>query len=303
MHSSAQDFEKIVGSQPSSTQGERLRELTERASRLTMELEETLFWLDNGIEHRSRQFTDYKLSRSKWLRLDLSSLTAPLEVYSRALQRMQGVIFVAFLNVNSDADYTRVAELIPNLPSAMSIYVDNPNPQLLLAIRRDVPLFIHNHPHSTGFRPFLDGIQSQLSRTRGTHIFTYTAGRFHDIHPGSLLLKHDSKIAISFFGPSSGNLVLKLTHSSRDAPVTLVLKELHESHTIEPIEFLVPFESSFTEKTITLYSHLSGQQPEFWPNTRNNYIIQVSGQAGRSIYAIQDVRLQDEAANEYNGES
>jgi hypothetical protein len=114
--------------------------------------------------------------------------------------------------------------------------------------------------------------------------------------PARLELSPGSKIAFSFFGPPSGELILKLTHSCDDGVVTLILKESHRSRTFE---YTVP--SSFNTIDINLFPGPS-DHPSFVPNTRNNLIIEVAQGAWKG-YMVRDIRLHDEAGNDYNATS
>jgi hypothetical protein len=75
--------------------------------------------------------------------------------------------------------------------------------------------------------------------------------------------------------------------------VTLILKEPHESRTFE-----YPVPSSFTATNITLFPRPS-DHPSFVPTTRNNLIIEVP-EGILHDYMVQDIRLHDEAGNDYN---
>jgi hypothetical protein len=221
------------------------------------------------------------------------------EVVTRALEAMNHVIFIIFHSVNSDDDFARVVELIRKLRSVTSIRV--PDSHRLPAIQRDTPLFINDSTGSNKIETFLHDSQSQLGRTRRTHIFI-DIGFYHHISPARLHLSPDSKIAVSFFGPPSGSLVLRLTHwhssPSHDAAVTLLLKESHDqgSHTFE-----YPVLSSLSVTSITL-SPSPSNNPSFVPNTRNNLIIEFT-QGSILDYVVKDIQLQDEAGNDYNGAS
>jgi hypothetical protein len=248
--------------------------------------------MDHPAAHLAR-LTEYKSSWSKWVELDMRFFTQPLEVYTGALVAMSDVIFVSLYDVYSDDDYARVAQLIRNLPSATSICV--PHSRRLPAIQRDTPLFINDINGSNKIETFLHDNQSQLARTRRTHLFIDAGGYYPSVSPARLELWRGSKIAVSFFGPPSGTLVLKLTYSSRNAAVTLslILKEPCGSRTFE-----YPVPSSLTVTTVTL-SPGPSDHPPFVPNTRNNLIIEVTAR-GRTNYVLQDIHLQDEAGNDYN---
>jgi hypothetical protein len=127
-----------------------------------------------------------------------------------------------------------------------------------------------------------------LDRTRQTHIFIDTGGTYPTAIPGKLILSPGDKIVVSFFGPPSGNLILKLTHSTREAYAII-----KASPTSRTWEYSVP--SSLTALDITLFPNPS-DHPSFALNVRNNLIIEFA--QGWS-YDLQDIRLQDEARNDY----
>jgi hypothetical protein len=285
---SARDVEAIIRwSQLTAAQSERLAQQSATMSQSIIELKEAVFWMDD-----TSGLIEYRLSRSKWLNLHMRHVTRPFEVYTHALRAMSDVIFVRFDGVDSDKDYARVAESIRNLPSVTSICV--PHSRQLPAIQRDTPLFIDNNG-SNKIETFLRDNQSQLARTRRTHVFIDTGDYYPCIYPARLEIRRGSKIAVSFFGPSSGNLILKLTHSSHNAAVTLslILKEPHGSRT-----FQYPVPSSLTITSVTL-SPSPSIRPSFVPNTRNNLIFQVAGER-RLSYVLQDIQLHDEAGSDYN---
>jgi hypothetical protein len=290
---SAQAIEAIVGSSLLNTTSlEQLQRQTDRVRELATELEKTMFCMDHPAGHLAR-LMEYKMSRSKWVGLDMRSFTEPLEVYTHALGAMSDVIHVCFDYVYSEDRYARVVESIRNLPSVTSIYVLDS--RQLPAIQRDTPLFINDYDRSNKIETFLHDNQLRLARTRRTHVFIDTGDYYPSVDPARLKLWRGSKIAVSFFGPPSGTLVLKLTHSSRDAAVTLslILKEPCGSRTFE-----YPVPSSLTVTTVTLSSGPS-DHPPFVPNTRNNLIIEVTARVWTS-YVLQDIQLHDEAGNDYN---
>jgi hypothetical protein len=273
-----------------------LRQQSEVASQSIIALKEAVFWMDDisGL-------IEFKVSRSKWLFLDMYAIVEPLrlEAYTRALRPRNQIVFVNFYNVDSDRNYALVAELIRDCPSVTSIRVSESH--RLPAIQRDTPLFINDSNGSHKIEAFLHDNQSQLARTRHTHVFIDTGDTYPTTYPAMLELSRGSKIAVSFFGPPSGNLILKLTHSS--APATLKLTpssasttlNLQDSHRLHTFEYPVP--SSLTSLDITLFPSPS-DHPSFVPNARNSLIIEVT-EGGWWCYVIHDIRLQDEARNDY----
>jgi hypothetical protein len=287
----AQDVEAIIRwSKLTPGQCEQLRQQSEVASRSIFELQEAVYWMDGR-----HGLTEYKLSRSKWLYLDMRRVvTEPLEVYKRVLRTMNDVTFVGFGRLYPDDCYALVAELIHDLPSSVtSIFSSLPDSRKFPAIQRDTPLFINDFHGSNKIETFLHDNQSQLARTRRTHIFMDFGSSYPFINRVHLGLSPSSKIAISFFGPPSGNLLLKFTHSSPYAAETLILKESYTSST-----FQCPVPFALTVTTITL-SPSPSDHPSFVPNTRNNLIIQAT-RGNRGDYGVKDIQLHDEAGNDYN---
>jgi hypothetical protein len=204
---------------------------------------------------------------------------------------MNDLVFVCFSYFFSEAHSALVAELIRNVPSSVtSIYL--PESRHLPAIQRDTPLFINDYHGLNKIETFLHDSQSQLAHTRRTHMFIDTDGHSFSVNPATLGLWRGSKIAVSFFGPRSGNLILKLTHASPSA-ATLVLKEPLRSRTFK---YHVP--SSLSITTIT-FSPNPSFPPSIVPNARNNLIIEVTGWHQQG-YVLQDIQLHDEAGNDYN---
>jgi hypothetical protein len=270
---SARDVEAIIGwSQLTAAQREQLLQQSEVVSGSTIELKEAMFWMDD-----THGLTKYKLSQSKWLGLDMRSFTQPLEVYMYALRAMSDLIFVRFDHVDSDDDYRSIAELIRHLPSSVTS-IDVPFSHLLpaIAIQRDTPLFVKDSKNPNKIETFLHNNQSLLARTRHIHVFIDPGSP--SVRPAQLELRRGSKIAVSFFGPPSGNLILQLTHSSRDTAVTLTLQESHGSTRT----FQYPVPSSLTVTNITLSSSPS-DHPSIVPNTPNNLIIEVTGTFNPSL--------------------
>jgi hypothetical protein len=225
------------------------------------------------LDRCDRFFGDEQLlrcrhSRSKSLALHCPVFKAALDFYTRALKGNDDVILIDFL-CESDEDYALVAETISHLPSVTSIRVIDH--QLLPPIQRDTPLFIDDFYHSQSLETFLNNDQS-LARTRDTYVFMeYTNRRV---------------IAVSFVGPSSGNLILRLTHRARGPDTTL---------TVVGTSFTLTIPELITIDDISLHPiDNSSSQVSFMPNTRNNLIFQTS-----LIYYLQDLQLLDEDGNPY----
>ena len=245
---------------------ERLRrQREEMAIRSRKELDDIEFRLTQGLERCDQFWVDEQLlecrrSRSNTLYLDKLSLEAPLEVYSRALKQNNTTTHIIFRWFDSDDDRRWIADTIRDLPWVTSIYV--PNRELLPTIDRTTPLFIDDYD-GQDINTFLDN-DSQLAHSQGTFIF---------IIPGT--------IAVSFVGPTSGNLILRLTHRS-----TTTL-------TVTGASVQLSLSSLLTVDDITLHASPSeSDKPSFEPGIRNNLIIQVVG-----WYSAHDIRLLDQSGN------
>jgi hypothetical protein len=306
----AQAIEAIIQSSPlNATSLEQLQQQSVRASNLAAELKQAIFCMDHPAVYLTR-LTEFQSSRSNLKWADLSSSTESLGVYTRALRAMNAVLIVTPGYIGSQLQptyYTDLAKLVHDLPSVTSIHVQNSTfLSTTLQDLRDPPLFINDHVGSNKIETFLDKYQSRLARTRHTLVYIDT-GSFRPVtYPASwLLLSPGAKIAVSFFGPSSGNLVLKLTHrapsSSSYDPETPILQWSHGSHT-----HTCKVPSSVTVENITLFpshsdtlSFVQGTQNTFVECTQNNLIIEVIN----NDYMIQDIQLQDDRRNAYNGVS
>jgi hypothetical protein len=98
-------------------------------------------------------------------------------------------------------------------------------------------------------------------------------------------------IAVSFVGPSSGNLILKLKHRAHRPDITL---------TALGTSFTLPIPESIAIDEINL--HPDGDSASllsFMPNTRNNLIFQASSAWSSYDYTLQDLQLLDEHRNLY----
>ena len=252
---------------------ERLeKQCEEMASRLGRELEDVKERLDQGLE-RCDQFwvDDYLLHcrhpQSKILYLLKPRLQAPLEVYSRALKQNKIIAYIEFGDFDSDDDRRWIADMIRGLPWITSICVSNR--ELIPAIDRRAPLFIHDFRHHD-IRTFL-ATDQQLAHSQGTFIF---------VTPDT--------IAVSFVGPTSGNLILRLTHRSTTDSTDLILTGT---------SFQLSLSSSLTVDDITLHpSPCEFDKPSFERGIRNNLIIEVV----RWSYSVDDIRLLDQRGNRYD---
>jgi hypothetical protein len=95
-------------------------------------------------------------------------------------------------------------------------------------------------------------------------------------------------VAVSFVGPSSGNLILRLKHRATIPDTTL---------TVVGTSFTLAIPESLTVDAINLHPiGNSSFQLSFIPNTRNSLIFRVSGW---DIYTLHDLQLLDEDGNLY----
>jgi hypothetical protein len=259
------------------------RQHHEMARRLKKELAYVEFRISQGLDRCDQFFDDEQLlkcrhSRSKSLYLDRYHFKAPLDIYSRALKGNDDVIHIDFY-CYSDQEYAWFAETIRDMPSLTSIWVNN-DPQRLPPIQRDTPLFINDYDHSQSLNTFLNNNQS-LARTRDTFVFMqYTLRSW--------------TIAVSFIGPSSGNLRLRLNHRARRPDITLTV--LSTSFTLTILE-------SITIDDINLHPDGSSSSLlSFTPNIRNNLILQTSSLKDSDYYTLRDLQLLDEHGNPYHGQ-
>jgi hypothetical protein len=172
---------------------------------------------------------------------------------------------------DSDQEYAWFAETICDLRSVTSILVHR-LPRLP-PIQRDAPLFIDAYDHSQSLETFLVNDQS-LARTRDTHVFM--AGM------------SGNTIAVSFVGPSSGNLILRLKHRATGPDMTL---------TVLGTSFTLTIPESLTIDDINLYpTGNPSSQLTFMPDARNNLILRTPP---KHIYGLLDLQLLDENGNQY----
>ena len=251
---------------------QRRRLARQMENRFTMEIEDVTNRLNQGLE-RCNDFMVHSMlvecrhSRSKVLTLD-TLLRVPLEVLSRELKRNKNVIYLHF-HVYSDEAYPWVADMIRDMPWVTTIYVQDA--KRLPDIQRDTPLCINDlYTQDIDFQTFLND-DPRLASSQDTFIFFYFT----------------PTIAVSFVGPESGNLILKLSHSSADGAYL----------TVKGTSFQLAIPHSFTVDYITLYAHPS--EPghlSFERGTRNNLIIQVT-RNNPYDYDIHDIQLLDEAGS------
>ena len=215
-------------------------------------------------------------SRSKSLGLPDSRHKALLDLYSRALKCNNDVIHIVFRQYENHA---WIAETIRDLPSVISIGVNNP--RLLPPIPRNTPLFIDDDLYgfdddeaSESLQTFLNSDES-LARSHNTFVFIKSG------------LRRVWTIAVSFIGPSSGDLILRLKHRTSDPDATL---------TVLGTSFTLAIPHSLTIDDINLHPDgNSSSQLSFKHDERNNLIFQIPSLS----YSLHDVKLLDEDGNLY----
>jgi hypothetical protein len=258
-------------------------------SRLRKELDDVEFRLGQGLEKCDEFFGSFELvrarhSRAKWLCVRWTSDKAELEVFSRALKTRNDVIYINFW----DHDVDWVIQTIRDLPSLNSVFIrDDGTRARLLDIQRDSPLFVDTK--DANISTFLDDNQPRLAETDRTFIFISIAGSLSHFSSTEIGLYHPT-LAISFLGPSSGSLTLRLRHRSSRPNATLTVTGFPT--------FKFPIPSSLTTNDITLHPHPS-KHLSFTPDSRNNLTIRVDASRFER-YWLQDIQLLDEAGHPYN---
>jgi hypothetical protein len=264
------------------------RQHPEMARRLKKELADVEFRIAQGLDRCDQFFDDRQLlqcrhSRSKSLFMHEFPMahhgivTAPLDFYSRALKGNDDAIHIAS-NCGSDQQYDWLAETIRNLPSVTSIWVWEP--ERLPPIQRDTPLFIGDYLDSQVLEAFLNNDQL-LARTRNTYVFMG--------HPSQDVYGSTVHVAVSFFGPPSGNLILRIKHRARGHDKTLI---------VPGTSFTLNIPDSLTIDDITLHpTSNSSSELSFMPDVRNNLIIQLP--FSTNYYTLQYLELLDENGNLY----
>ena len=133
----------------------------------------------------------------------------PLEAYLRALKGNKNIIHITLSHYNSESDVKRFHATICDLPpwvTSISYFTDSFEP--LPAIHRDL-LFIRSA--NNDLITFAKEIRLKLDPS-STYIFTDVSGSGLHVYSGKL--GRNARILISFVGPTSGRLILRLKHSS-----------------------------------------------------------------------------------------
>jgi hypothetical protein len=276
----------------------RLRDYIDRVTpeirlRMEMEMEDVEFRLKRGSDlDRFDQFWDEddlfncRYSRSKWA--VLSDSRVPVEAYLHALKGNRNIIHVALSSYIPDSEVKRFHAAICDLPPWMtSISWGNDG---LPALHRD-GLYVKSTKND--LITFAKETRLKLDSS-STYIFTDAA--IYNMCVGTL--SYGARILISFVGPTSHRLILRLKHSGKDGclEVTLgsTITQLNPSSesltiddiTLHPIQDVGPSESH----------HLS-----FEPGVRNEIFIQYKDEPDSQSVTLylHDVELLDEAGLEH----
>jgi hypothetical protein len=270
--------------------------------RLCKELKDVQFRLEQGLEKCDQFWVDEWLlrcrhSRSKWLSIPSYNFGGALmDVYSHELKTRDDVIYVSFFT-GCDDDW--VADTIHNMPNLTSVYSHS---KRLGDIERGAPLFIDTG--DVAIEAFLEHNKSRFAETHRTFIYINSNrpdSRFGSVmtghNPTQLGLHPSTTIAISFFGPTSGSLTLRLRHHASTPNTTLIIGDMTGSPA-----FQLPVPSMLSVDHVTIHPNSALGRINFKRGTRNNLIIQVSGPPFQ-LYWLQDIQLLDEGGCPYNPSS
>ena len=274
----------------------KIRDIEDKGIRLRIEneIEDINFRLKRG---GFEQFWDDDLlfecrySQSKWLYLN--RISAPLEVYSHALQRNKNITHIIFGEMGSDFDFDRFLYYLPWVTSISSDQFAVP------AFRRYLPrgvLFIKSTNND------LDTFAKEIKLDpSSTNILS-------DVGPLDLIsskLGRNGRVLISFVGSKSGqSLTLRVKHSGEDdVPLEVCLGSTK-------IQLNPASKSSLTIDDITLYPiQVSGPSESdhlsFVPEVRNDIFIRfiVPMEYSNHGHYLHDIELLDEAGLEYKPHS
>ena len=183
--------------------------------------------------------------------------------------------------------------MIRNMPYLTSVYTDT-NPKHLGDIQRDTPLFIDTF--GADIAAFLDHNKLRFEESHRTFVYINN-GYCPDFQvPTQLGQRSSATIAISFFGPMSDCLTLRLRHRASGPGVTLVADDMTGSPA-----FVLPIPSTLTVDDITLRPRPAPSSCiTFERGIRNNLIIQVQSSGTYTFYWLQDIQLLDEGGHPYN---
>jgi hypothetical protein len=213
-------------------------------------------YLKQGQIESMRQSLD--VARGKWIEHYMHWMTRTTR---ERFEQNKNVLYVDFHSLDSNDEVRWITDTIRELP-------------WLTSISGTTPLLIDDLSGSD-LEDFLDNYP-KLAQKTGKFIFLC-----HPVH---------FALAISFVGPTSGNLILRIKHRSSFPDQTLVVKGT---------PFVLPVPWSFTVDDISLYhTTFEPDWQTFNPGTRKHLIIQVTGDP--SLYSLDDVQLLDESGNRYD---
>ena len=239
----------------------RKQQQVEMKSRLGKELDDVEFRFEQGLDKCDQFWGGDRLvrarhSRAKWLDMPISSDKAKLEAFSRALETRNDVIYIDFWG----SDIGWVIESIQMLPSLTSVIINKRDKTKFLHripdIQRDSPLSVNTEidwsdtnedAHSDGTNDaltILPNNKKPVNKTQRTFIFITNPGRSPAFSSTEIGLNHPS-LVISFFGPPSGTLTLRLRHRSSRPEATLIV-----TGSPKRFKFEYPIPSSHSTQTV-----------------------------------------------------
>jgi hypothetical protein len=203
------------------------------------------------------------------------------------LKGNKNIIHIAFAGFDSDLDWFQDA--IRDLPRVTSISSFS---AISSVPGRRHPLFIKSKNNdlitfAKEIRPELDPFSTYIFTDAGSYDIGSTQGRLWDA------LVNSARVLISFVGPTSGSLILRLIHSGdEDAPLEITLGTTR-------IQLNPSTKSSFTTDDITLnpIQDRGPSKPDrlsFEQEIRNDIVIQFRGLWGRH-HLLHDIELLNEA--------
>lgn len=280
------------------------RRREEMTSRLKSELDHIKLRLQRGLDCYNQFWSSPKViecrySQSKWLRINKSD-SALLKVYSHELKSNNHILWIGFSECKEDLK--GVVEMFSKTPSLTSIYFYGvQHHKFTFKIPNNKLLFINDLSHH-GSNPMrmMNFLNNSYNQSQQEQTSTYNTLIFMDtvaatIHGSELHLGAAAKIAIRFFGPESGALILKLIHRSVHVSGPDPRLKVQTLPSIEPFKFTIP--SSLTIDEITL--HPVSNSPyilSFTPGTQN--ILTITPMPSLT-YGIQDIQLLDEQKKPY----
>ena len=271
--------------------------------RIEEEIEDTKFRLKLGSDlKRFDQFWDddtlfeCRYSRSKWLLLSQLELSAPLEIYSLALERNKNITHITFdYYFDSDSDASKSLAKICNLPSVTSISWDSSGPD------RNDHRFIKSTDSNLITSKTRDEIRLELDPF-STYYFTNADSSDIISLPNGRALGNKASVLISFVAPTYGqSLILRLMRSNEGdsygplrvtlGSTVIILQPSLESKSLVIDDLILsPIQVPGSSRS----GHLS-----FEPGIRNDITIRFRDTDRNRIHGhrqiIRDIELLDEA--------